>query len=209
MTHDKDESNICEMSRNINDESYCVQEWLNVNKLPLNVPYTNYLIFYHRQRKLDAFIHDIRINYPPIERITDFNFLGLQIDPNLNWNAHIQKTPIKYLILWESWIVLNAIHQKKILCVSYNSLILPHLQYAILSWGSELMRLSKLQNRAIRVITCSKFNAHREPLFNSLRAIFFRGSKNIYSNFMSLLHIDMTQVLKILPHVRPGPTYST
>ena len=26
---------------------------------------------------------------------------------------------------------------------------------------------------------------------------------------MSLLHIDITQVLKILPQVRPGPTYST
>ena len=32
---------------------------------------------------------------------------------------------------------------------------------------------------------------------------------NIHLHFMSLLHIDMTKVLKILPHVRPGPTYST
>ena len=31
----------------------------------------------------------------------------------------------------------------------------------------------------------------------------------MYLHFMSLLHIDMTQVLKILPQVRPGPTYST
>ena len=30
-----------------------------------------------------------------------------------------------------------------------------------------------------------------------------------YLHFMSLLHIDMTQVLKILPQVRPVPTYST
>ena len=44
---------------------------------------------------------------------------------------------------------------------------------------------------------------------NSFRAKFFRGNINIYLHFMSLLHTDMTQVLKILPHVRPGPTYST
>ena len=43
---------------------------------------------------------------------------------------------------------------------------------------------------------------------NSLRAKFFRGNINIHLHFMSLLHIDMTQVLKILPQVRPGPTYS-
>ena len=44
---------------------------------------------------------------------------------------------------------------------------------------------------------------------NSLRAKFFRGNINMYLHFMSLLHIDMTQVAEILPHVRQGPTYST
>ena len=89
--HDKDVSNICEISRNINDELYCVQEWLNVNILSLNVSKTKYMIFHRRQRKIDEFIPDIRINDSPIERVTDFNFLGLQINQHLNWNAHIQK----------------------------------------------------------------------------------------------------------------------
>ena len=39
---------------------------------------------------------------------------------------------------------------------------------------------------------------------NSLHAKFC-----IYLHFMSLLHIDITQVLKIPPQVRPWPTYST
>ena len=45
--------------------------------------------------------------------------------------------------------------------------------------------------------------------FNPLRAKFSRGNINIYLHFISLLHIDMTQALKILPQVRPGLTYST
>ena len=45
--------------------------------------------------------------------------------------------------------------------------------------------------------------------FNPLRAKFFRGNINIYLHFMSLRHIDMTEVLKILPKLRAGPTYST
>ena len=44
---------------------------------------------------------------------------------------------------------------------------------------------------------------------NPSRAKFFRGGINIYLHFMSLLHINMTQVLKILPQIRPGLTYST
>ena len=43
-------------------------------------------------------------------------------------------------------------------------------------------------------------------IINPLRAKFFRGNINLYSHFMSLLHIDMTNVPKILPQVRPGPT---
>ena len=39
---------------------------------------------------------------------------------------------------------------------------------------------------------------------NPLRAKFFRWNINIYLHFMSLLHIDMTQVLKIFPQVIKG-----
>ena len=41
---------------------------------------------------------------------------------------------------------------------------------------------------------------------NPLRAKFFRGNINIYLHFVSFLHIDTTQVVEILPQVRPEPT---
>ena len=34
---EKDEANICEISKNITYEILCAQKWLNVNKLSLNV----------------------------------------------------------------------------------------------------------------------------------------------------------------------------
>ena len=45
-------------------------------------------------------------------------------------------------------------------------------------------------------------------VFNPLHATFFSGNKNIYLHFMSFLHMDMTQVVEILPQVRQGPTHS-
>ena len=39
--------------------------------------------------------------------------------------------------------------------------------------------------------------------------LFLRGNINIYLHFMSFLHIDLTQVVKILSQVRQGPTYPT
>ena len=46
-------------------------------------------------------------------------------------------------------------------------------------------------------------------LKSNLRAKLFRGKINISLHFMPLLHIDMTQVPKILPQARPVPTCST
>ena len=43
---------------------------------------------------------------------------------------------------------------------------------------------------------------------NSLRAKFFKGNKNIYSYFMSFLHIGITQIVEILPEIRSELTYS-
>ena len=37
----------------------------------------------------------------------------------------------------------------------------------------------------------------------------FRGNIYIYLHFVSYLHIDMMQVVEILPQIRQEPTYST
>ena len=42
----------------------------------------------------------------------------------------------------------------------------------------------------------------REVILNPLRAKFFRVKINMYLHLKSFLHIDMTQVLKILPQIR-------
>ena len=108
---DKDKYDINEISRDINDELSCVQEWLNINKLSLNVSKTKYMIFHHRQSNIDEFIPDIRINDSPIERVTDFTFWVSKLT-NTWIGMHIyKKVLIKSLVLWESWIVLNDIYQ--------------------------------------------------------------------------------------------------
>ena len=46
-----------------------------------------------------------------------------------------------------------------------------HINYSILVWGFKSSRISKLQKRAVRMISCSKYNAHTEPLFKSLNLL--------------------------------------
>ena len=82
---------MVQLSHNINVELNNIHEWLSINKLSLNVKKTKFMIFHYRQRNIDDLIFDFQINSETIERVTEFNFLGLTLDENLNWNAHIQK----------------------------------------------------------------------------------------------------------------------
>ena len=53
------------------------------------------MIFHNHQRDISSLIPVLQINKQPIERVTEFNFLGLMIDEHLSWEAHIQKTSNK------------------------------------------------------------------------------------------------------------------
>ena len=53
----------------------------------------------------------------------------------------------------------------------YNSLILSHLNYGQLIWGSNNSRLTKLQKKSVRIICNTKYNAHTDPLFNHLQIL--------------------------------------
>ena len=42
--------------------------------------------------------------------------------------------------------------------------------------------------------------------YESLLAIFFSRNINMYLEFTSFHHTDITEVVEILPHVKQGPT---
>ena len=53
----------------------------------------------------------------------------------------------------------------------YNALILPHINYGLLLWGHQAHRIFKLQKKAIRIISLSKYNAHTSPIFKRLQLL--------------------------------------
>ncbi len=52
--------------------------------------------------------------------------------------------------------------------IIYHSLMLSYLNYCILAWGYRCGRITKLQKRIVRVLSLSKYNAHREQIFKTL-----------------------------------------
>ena len=113
----------------------------------------------------------MRIIQPAVKH---FNFLGITIDEHMSWNMHIQKISNKIsrnlgcLNRLKRFLPLNT---RKLL---YNSLILPHLQYGILSWGFQCDRVFKLQKRAMRIVSLSKYNVLNTPRLRNKKISFER-----------------------------------
>ena len=83
------------ISESINQELHKIFEWLAVNKLSLNVAKTKFMLFHYRQRNIDDIVPNLAINGHIIERVHEFNFLGIIFDEHLDWKQHRQKVANK------------------------------------------------------------------------------------------------------------------
>ena len=72
-------------------------------------------------------------------------------------------------------------------------------------------RLSKLQKKAIRVITCSKFNAHTEPLYKSLNLLKLEDmfSPNVLELYYKLCYGNLSvYVTNLFTRTAPVTTHN-
>ena len=127
------------------------------------------MIFHMPQRKLNPPI--VKIDEIQLEPISNFNFVGIIINENINWSKHINK--ISYSISKTVGIIrkLKNVLPSSVLLTIYNSLILPQLTYGILVWGYESNCIFKLQKIALRAMTSSKYNAHTNPMFKKMHLL--------------------------------------
>ena len=109
----------------INSEINKIYDWLCSNKLSLNVSKT---MCFHAPQKVMTY-PILKINNINIERVTDFNFLGLIIK--------LSKV---------TWILyrLKSIFPRDALLTLYNALIMPHFHYCLLVWSSNVKDGHKL-----------------------------------------------------------------
>ena len=153
----------------INMELDKIITWLKLNKLSLNISKTKFCIFHKVQRKIS--IPEIQIENTVISYSKVIDFLGFRLDDNLNWNDHLEKLSCKLSRTLGIINKLKYVLPRNVLLQLYNSLFLPHVNYGILIWGHNYERIEKLQKRAVRFITQSKYLAHTDPIFIKLNLL--------------------------------------
>ena len=190
----------------INTELEKVYGWLCSNKLSLNVGKTKYMCFHTAQKKV--IYPDLKINNNCIDRVSEFNFLGLIISSDLKWNKHIEHISLKISKVIGIMFRMKYILPSGILHTIYNTLIMPHYSYCLLTWGSKIHighRLLLLQKKALRMINDSHYIAHTEPICKKLQIVkisdLFRITfwKFYYKLTNTLLPSYFNQMMPTLP----------
>ena len=153
----------------INIELNKISEWLKLNRLTLNVQKTKYMLFKTSKKKVQTLL--LQMDNKIIDKVLDFNFLGIHFNEQLNWKSNIDKLSVKCCRILGILNRLKRILPLNIKIILYNSFMLPHLNYGITLWGFKCERILKLQKKAARILSASKYNAHTEPLFKNLKLL--------------------------------------
>ena len=167
----------CNINRNISDQDINaelkkVSDWLCSNKLSLNVKKTKYMVFYTAHRKVTYPI--LTLNNIEIERVTQFNFLGVIISSNMKWNGHVTHISQKISRIVGIMYRLKHIYPQAVLLTLYSALIVPHLTYYLLAWGSKIVPnhpLHLLQKKALRIFASQDYISHTEPICKEYRIL--------------------------------------
>ena len=123
------------------------------------------MAFQPYQKDISQLTPTLKANNMKIEKLSNFNFLGVILDECLTWKPQINKLTIK---LSRNAGILNKLKNLLPSCIMktlYSSLSHSHINYGILIWGYKCNRLVKLQKCLIRIVMLVKYNAHTDPLF--------------------------------------------
>ncbi len=62
----------------------------------------------------------------------------------------------------------------------YNSLILSHLSFCILTWDYQCDIIVKLPKQIVTILSLSKYNGHTEPIFKMLKPLKVNSILNLH-----------------------------
>ena len=106
--------------------------------------------------------------------VRSLKFLGVFIDSKLNWREHISEVCNKVSKCLGVLYKLRFF-PRNILLMIYNAIITPHLNYCNVAWASStnysMLRLFRLQKKAIRIVFHANFLAHTSPIFIELKLL--------------------------------------
>ena len=146
--------NLQELTAIVNNELGNIMQWLNANRLSLNIDKTNFMLF--RTQGKNEICPNIHICGANIIEVDSAKFLEIVIDNRLNWFEHVKCISRKIVKGIAIIIKARKSFESETLLNLYNALFVPDISYGIQVWGTaaalHLDILHVLQKKIIRIV---------------------------------------------------------
>lgn len=156
-----------------------VINWLNTNKLTINISKTKYLTFSINQlgqptyNETSVRVHTCSLTKtthcqcPNLEKVDCIKYLGVWVDQNLNWHKHVDLLTNRVRKLMPVFKKLRHIEDMALIKMVYYSLCQSIVDYCIAVWGgthkNNIIKLERAQRAVLKVAT-SKPRLHPTTL---------------------------------------------
>lgn len=192
--------NINEILWKLNSDLKNVSNWLNINKLKINVEKTVYMVI--KNKLSDNNETNVIINNTKLKQVSETKYLGIIIDDKLDFKKNleyvIKKMSKKINFLARISNQLPQITRTKI----YTSIVASHIEFCssilFLSNETELNKIQLLQNRGMRILLgCNKYTSIKSMLdclfwmtikqrvyFNTI-VLIYKIIKNLLPNYLT------------------------
>ena len=149
-------------------------KWLRANKISLNCSKTELIIFRHPNKQINYELK-IKINGKKLLPSNFVKYLGIILDPHLNWSHQADSLSTKLTraagMLSKIRYYVSETSLRNIYFGIFSSL----LTYGSQIWGQfsnkYICRLQRIQNKAVRIINFAKFDDSSDPLYQKSKIL--------------------------------------
>ena len=159
------------LQKQINLDLKFLYKWLLANKISLNCSKTELIFFHKPGQHINNFNFKIKLNGHVLTITGHIKYLGIYLDSTLSGKYHCNILANK--LKRANGILSKVRHYvpKEELKSIYHALFSSHMSYGCQVWGQgpglHIERISKLQNRAMRIIHFKDRNTDPNPLYTS------------------------------------------
>ena len=163
------------LEKKVNEELIKIKDYLDANKLSLNVAKTTFAVFCPQGKKVEGNIK-IKIGEEFVKQTEETLFLGVTIDTKMQFRKHFENVLEKVKKGVNAMIAAKNLLSYKAKLKIYHSLVHSHLLYCSQVWlqklsSSDIQKLVVLQKKSLRALFNVKYNSHTGSLFELSRIV--------------------------------------
>ena len=147
-------NSIKKLNKLVNLDLKRLINWLNANKISLNVKKAEMVIFKSKQKKSDGDLK-IKLSGKRLYPTESVKYLGVKIDTNLSWQYHVNDLSVKLNRANALLFKMRKYVSCKILRSIYFAIFDSYLSYCCLVWAqncSTIQQIVILQKRLLELL---------------------------------------------------------